>query len=496
MSSTPDDTILAEMVAIIGDKYVLSSAEVMAPYLTDWRGHYHGKARAVIQPASTEDVQKIIQLADRYCIAVVPQGGNTSLCGGATPDGDGGAIVLAMGRMNKIRRLDLFSQTITVEAGCILEDVQRAASDENLIFPLNFGARGTCQIGGNLSTNAGGMNVVRYGNARQLCLGIEVVTATGQVMDLLSPLKKDNTGYNLRDVFIGAEGTLGVITAAVLQLFPEPKSRVTAWAGVDGVNAAIEMLHRAQRASGGNVIAFELMPRSIVDNVREHFPHVVAPLDDVSKFSCLIEMASTAEADAIPQGADAMSRVDSRMALQGIMENLLAKGLEDGLVLDAVIAQNESQRQAIWAIRELTPASEMKAEPAYKSDISVPHEHMAEFYERASVMMRRIVPDIRIFGFGHIGDGNLHFNLAIPPAGHADFVALYPQFDDVLMGLLKEYGGSISAEHGIGQKKRDMLLECKDSVALDLMAALKAAFDPKGIMNPGKVIYSKDSKRK
>ncbi|MCE2517141.1 MAG: FAD-binding oxidoreductase, partial [Alphaproteobacteria bacterium] len=404
MTMTRDD-IIAELIAITGAKYTIADRQEMTPYLTDWRGHYHGAALAVTHPGSTDEVARIIQLADRHAIPVVPQGGNTSLCGGATPDDNGTAIVLSMTRMDRIRHLDLSSQSIVVEAGCILEHIQIAAEAEGLVFPLNFGARGTCRIGGNLSTNAGGLNVVRYGNARQLCLGLEVVTPKGEVMDLLSPLKKDNTGYDLKNLFIGAEGTLGVITAATLQLFPEPKARATAWAGVRDINAAITMLQRAQSDSGGNVIAFELMPRSIVENVREHFPDTIAPLDDMPEFSCLIELASTAAADARP-------RADGTLALQVMMENLLAEGFEDGLVLHATIAQNENQRQAIWAIRDLTPEIEIKAGPAYKSDISIPHEHMAEFYDRAATAIRAIVPDVRLFGFGHMGDGNLHYNLA------------------------------------------------------------------------------------
>lgn len=475
------DPIILELINILGDKYVTHDAEGMMPYLTDWRGHYHGAARAVVKPATTEEVAAIVRLANQHSIPIVPQGGNTSLCGGATPDETGHAIVISLTRMDSIRQLDQTSLTITVDAGCILENIQLAAEREGLIFPLNFGARGTCRIGGNLSTNAGGLNVVRYGNARQLCLGIEVVTAQGDIMDLLSPLKKDNTGYDLKNLFIGAEGTLGIITAATLQLFPEPKARATAWVGIRDIPAAIEMLHKAQSASGGNVIAFELMPKSIVENVREHFPDTITPLEDVPDFSCLIELASTAEDDAKPSA-------DGSLPMQKMMENLLAKGFEDGLVLDATIAQNENQRQALWAIRELTPESEIKAGPAYKSDISIPHEHMAVFYERAAAEIRAIVPDVRVFGFGHLGDGNLHFNLAIPKEGHPDFMGIYPQIDDILLNLLKEYRGAISAEHGIGQKKRDMLQQSKDPTALGLMAAVKQALDPKGIMNPGKVI--------
>lgn len=473
--------LIDQLIAICGDKYVIADTESMTPYLTDWRGHYHGKAQAVVHPASTEDVQKIIRLANEHLIPIVPQGGNTSLCGGATPDDKGKAVVLAMGRMNTIRHLDSLSQTITVDGGCILEHIQQAAKQRGLVFPLDFGSRGSCQIGGALSTNAGGLNVVRYGNARQLCLGLEVVTAQGEVMNLLSALKKDNTGYDLRDVFIGAEGTLGVITGAVLQLFPEIKSHATAWAGVHDINGAIDLLHRAQRASGGGVIAFELMAKTIVDNVCSHYPDAKPPLKPMPEFSCLVEIASTAEGDS---------------GLRTIMENLLNEAMLADVVVDATIAQNEHQRQGLWMLRELTPESEIKAGPAYKSDISIPHEHMNTFYQEAVLEVKKISTDIKIFSFGHIGDGNLHFNLATEENKKEGFPALYPQFDEILLRLLKKYNGSISAEHGIGQKKRDMLTRIKDPAALALMTTLKAALDPKGIMNPNKVIATPNNEAK
>jgi len=466
---------------ICGSKYVITAEEEMAPYLKDWRGHYFGKATAIIRPSSTDEVAAILKLANDHLIPVVPQGGNTSLCGGATPDDTGKAIVISMGRMDKIRSLDHQSQTIVVEAGCILENIQNAAEKEDLLFPLNFGSRGICQIGGNLSTNAGGLNVVRYGNARQLCLGLEVVTPSGEVMDLLTPLKKDNTGYDLKNLFIGSEGTLGMITAATLQLYPQPKAVATAWAGVRDINAAIDLLTRTQMASGGNVVSFELMPKSIIDNVRRYYPEVAEPLDDVPDFSCLIEIATT-------RSADAELSQDGSAPLHEIMTELLGQAMEDGLVNDATIARNENQRQALWAIRELTPESEIKAGAAYKSDISIPLEHMTDFYHRAAKAAEDIVPGVKIFGFGHLGDGNLHYNLSIPDEGHPDFMAQYPKFDEMLKALLIEYNGSISAEHGIGQKKRSMLQEVKDPAALVAMRAIKAALDPNGIMNPGKII--------
>ena len=470
-----------KLADICGARYVITSEDEMASYLKDWRGHYFGKASAIVRPSSTEDVAAILKLANDHLIPVVPQGGNTSLCGGATPDETGQAIVLSMGRMDKIRSLDHQSQTMVVEAGCILENIQNAAEKEGLLFPLNFGSRGICQIGGNLSTNAGGLNVVRYGNARQLCLGLEVITPSGEVMDLLTPLKKDNTGYDLKNLFIGAEGTLGMITAATLQLYPQPKAVATSWAGVRDIDAAIDLLSRTQMASGGNVVSFELMPKSIIDNVRRYYPDVAEPLDHVPQFSCLIEIASTRQ-------TDAELAQDGAAPLDQIMTELLGQAMEDGLVNDATIARNENQRQALWAIRELTPESEIKAGAAYKSDISIPLEHMSAFYHRAAEAAQAIVPGVKVFGFGHLGDGNLHYNLSIPDEGHPDFMAEYPKFDAMLKELLIEYHGSISAEHGIGQKKRAMLQEVKDPAALAAMRAIKSALDPNRIMNPGKII--------
>lgn len=475
------DKILPLLSAITGARHVLTEEADTAPYLTDWRGHYTGRAMAVVRPGNTEEVAAILRLANKESLPVVPQGGNTSLCGGATPDATGRAILISLARMDQIRNLDPYSRTIVVEAGCILENIQKAAEKEGLLFPLNFGSRGTCRIGGNLSTNAGGLNVVRYGNARSLCLGLEVVVADGRVMNLLSPLKKDNTGYDLKNLFIGAEGTLGIITAATLQLFPQPKVVATAFAGLRDIEAAIELLNRCQEASGGTVTAFELMPRSILENVRRHFPDAGFPIADPPPFSALIEITSTAAGDARP--AD-----DGSLPLRRMMETLLATAFDDGLVTDATIAASETQRQMIWSVRELTPESEIKAGPAYKSDISIPIEHMSSFYARAAREAEAIAPGVKVFGFGHLGDGNLHYNLSIPEDGHPDFPSLYPRFDAMLSSLLREYGGSISAEHGIGQKKRAMLHQTKDQTALDLMAAIKAALDPKGIMNPGKIL--------
>ncbi len=476
-----ENPIIKELKAIVGTKNLLLAKADLAPHLTDWRGAYTGKAQALVKPESVEEVSRIIALAHEHGTPVIAQGGNTSLCGAATPDNSGEAIILSLTKMNKIRKLDAKGRTITVEAGCILENIQNAASREDLLFPLDIGARGTCQIGGNLSTNAGGLNVVRYGNARALCLGLEVVVADGRIMNLLSSMKKDNTGYDLKNLFIGAEGTLGVITAAVLKLFPKPNMTSTAFVGLRDIDAGISLLNICQAASGGNVMAFELVPDSIISNVMNFHPEIVAPLEHIPPYSVLIEIASTADSDAVPAP-------DGQLPLDAIMEKMLANALEKGLISDATIAANESQRAALWAIRDLVPESEARAGDTYKSDISIPIEHVPGFYRRAAAAAADIAPGVRVFGFGHIGDGNLHFNLCIPEEGHPDFTALYPQFDVMMLKLIREYGGSISAEHGIGQKKRKMLKDIKDATALDIMQTIKTALDPKGIMTPGKIL--------
>ena len=478
----PDTTtILTALADICGAKSIVTGESETAPYLTDWRKDFTGRAVAVARPGSAEEVSRILALANEHRLPVVPQGGNTGLCGGATPDGSGQSILLSLERMDRIVRIDRGSNTMVVEAGCILEAIQTAAAAEGLFFPLDLGARGTCQIGGNLSTNAGGLNVVRYGNARALCPGLEVVVPDGRVMNLMSPLRKDNTGYDLKDLFIGAEGTLGVITAATLQLFPPPKAVAVAFAGIRDIDAGIALLNDFQAASGGRVATFELLSRAIIDNVREHYPDTTPPLKDIADFSVLVEISSTADADARP-GADGV------LPLDALMESVLADALKEGLVLDAAIAKSESQRAGLWAIRELIPESEARAGPSYKSDISIPLGHMSEFYHRAAAEADKIAPGARVFGFGHLGDGNLHYNFCAPGEGHADFPALYPEFDELLVSLLREYGGSVSAEHGIGQKKRGLLENSKDETALSVMAAIKEALDPNGIMNPGKIL--------
>ena len=463
--------IITALGAIVGDKHLATADADKEKYLTDWRGVYRGEAIAVVKPATTDEVSRILKLAEAENIAIIPQGGNTGLCGGATPDTGARNVILSTENLNKIREIDRESQTITAEAGCVLDTIKTAAEEHGLFFPLNLGARGSCQIGGNLATNAGGLNVVRYGNARALTLGIEAVLMGGATLPLLSKLKKDNMGYDLKHFFIGAEGTLGVITAATLQLFPKPLNLATAFVGLRDIDAGIALLQNCQKASNQSVSAFELIPKTIIDAVTEFYPDTPQFIAELPRFCALIEMTSTAEDD----------------ALENALAQTLADAMAEGLINDATIASNASQRQALWQMRERVPEAEIKAGKAYKSDIALPLKHIAKFYDEAVAMVEAISPEARIFGFGHLGDNNLHFNLCAPRNSTTDFTRFYPEFDAMLMRLMEKYHGTMSAEHGIGQKKRSMLAESK-AEAVPVMRAIKTALDPKNLMNPDKII--------
>ena len=463
--------IITALSAIVGDKHLATADADKEKYLTDWRGVYRGAAIAVVKPATTDSVSRILKLAEAEDIAIIPQGGNTGLCGGATPDTSARNVILSTERLNQIREIDRESQTITAEAGCVLDTIKAAAEEHGLFFPLTMGSRGSCQIGGNLATNAGGLNVVRYGNARALTLGIEAVLMGGATLPLLSKVKKDNMGYDLKNIIIGAEGTLGVITAATFQLFAKPQSIATAFVGLHDINAGIALLQNCQRASNESVTAFELMPKTIIDAVAEFYPDTPQFISEMPRFSALIEMTSTAEND----------------ALETALAQTLADAMAEGLVSDATIAGNAKQRQVLWQMRERVPEAEIKAGEAYKSDIALPLKHMAKFYDEAAAMAEAISPNVRIFGFGHLGDNNLHFNLSEPAESITDFTGFYPEFDAMLMRLMAKYHGTMSAEHGIGQKKRTMLAESK-AEAIPIMRAIKTALDPKNLMNPHKVI--------
>ena len=481
MPKMTTDIIIRDLVAMLGTKAVLHNDHDTAPFLSDWHNRYHGKAHAVALPENTDQVSAVLTYANKHDIVVVPQGGNTGFMGGATPDTTGHTILLSLSRMNKIRQIDEQNMSMTVEAGCILQTIQAKADDAGLYFPLNLAAKGSCTIGGNLGTNAGGLNVVRYGTTRQLTLGLEVVLMGGEVIELLSGLRKDNTGYDLKNLFIGSEGTLGVITAATMRLFPKPVALSTAFAEVRDVSAAVELLHRVQAASGGLVEAFELIPADILHVLFEYFPKIPQPLATIGAMNVLMEIGSTNPASNKVDG-------NGNTPIRQIMEDVLETAFEDGLVIDATIASSDAQRDALWDLRETTPESHKLAGKVARSDVALPQSAIADFYADMVAGIKIIDPKIRICGYGHLGDGNLHFNLIQAAGGDPDFDTKTPKLYDLLYGNIAKYKGSISAEHGIGQLKRDQLAKVKSPAILNTMRSIKSALDPKNLMNPGKVI--------
>ena len=481
MSKMTSDIISKDLIAMLGTKAVLHNDHDTAPFLSDWHSRYHGTAHAVALPENTDQVSAVLAYADKHNIVVVPQGGNTGFMGGATPDNSGNTILLSLRRMNKIRQIDQQNMSMTVEAGCILQTLQDKADDAGLYFPLNLAAKGSCTIGGNLGTNAGGLNVVRYGTTRQLTLGLEVVLMGGEVIELLNGLRKDNTGYDLKNLFIGSEGTLGVITAATLRLFPKPQSRSTAFAEVRDVSAAVELLHRVQAASGGMVEAFELIPADILHVLFEYFPKIPQPLASIGEMNVLMEIASTNPASNQVDG-------NGNTPIRQIMEDVLETAFDDGLIVDATITSSDAQRDALWDVRETAPESHKLAGKVARSDVALPQSAIADFYADMVAGIKAIDPKIRICGYGHLGDGNLHFNLVQAAGGDPDFDAKTPALYDLLYSNIVKYNGSISAEHGIGQLKRDQLAKVKSPAILKTMRSIKSALDPKNLMNPGKVI--------
>lgn len=465
---------LERIKTIVGPKGWTDDAGAMEPHLADWRGLYRGAARMVVKPASTEEVADVVAACAEAGIPIVPQGGNTSLCGGSTPEEGGGEIILSLARMNRVRAVDPDNYTMTVEAGCILESLQQVASEADRYFPLSLAAEGSAMIGGNLSTNAGGTNVLKYGNARELVLGLEVVLPDGRIWNGLRGLRKDNTGYDLKQLFLGAEGTLGIITAAVLKIFPKPTDVRSAFCAVPDVASAVTLLGRARAESGDAVETFELMPRLVVDLVLKHMPDCEDPLAERYEFYVLLELVSTASGES---------------GLSETLEGILEGAFEAGLVLDAAIAQNETQRQEFWKLRENASESQKLEGASIKHDVSVPVSRIAEFYDAAWEKVAAIDPDVRLVGFGHVGDGNLHYNLQVPEGGDGKaFLARWDEFNRAVHDTVVDMGGSISAEHGIGRLKRGELAHYKDDVSLDLMRAIKATLDPSGILNPGKVL--------
>ena len=471
MRDAPD--IIERLTDLLGPNGVIVDEPTMAPYLVDWRALYGGPALAVARPATTEEVSAVVRLCAEAGVSVVPQGGNTGLVGGAAPLAHGRQIVLSLGRMNRIRALDPVDYTMTVEAGCILKDLQDAAVAADRFFPLSLGAEGTCQIGGTIATNAGGMNVLRYGNARDLVLGLEAVLPDGRVWNGLRRLRKDNTGYDLKHLLIGSEGTLAVITAAVLHLFPRPVETATALLAVPKVAAALEVFTHLRADSGDLLSSAELMPRTGIELALANVAGATFPLELTHAFHLLVQLASSR------RGSD----------LSEILEATLAQALEENLVLDGTIAASQGQADALWFLREAIVEGQRLHGVQIKHDVSVPVSRIPVFIERATRAVETALPGTLVVAFGHIGDGNIHFNLSPPPgADDATFLERGAALTRLVHDTAADLDGSISAEHGLGQLKRLEIRRYKPGLEMELMERIKRSFDPADLINPGKVV--------
>lgn len=468
-----NDELKAKFAAIVGEKNALADPSDIAPYLTEWRDRWTGRTSLVLRPATAAEVADILKLATQTKTPIVPQGGHTGLVGGGMPDMTGDAIIVSTSRMNAIRNIDPAGYTMTVEAGCILQSIQLAADEADRFFPLSLGAQGTCQIGGNLSSNAGGTGALAYGVARDLVLGIEVVLPTGEILNDLNALKKDNTGYNLRHLFIGAEGTLGIITCAVLKLFPKPKGKATAFVALNSPEVALEMFQTARELAGQSLTAFELMPRLGIEFTTKHIEGVRDPLHAPYPWYVLLEISSG----------------ESETHAQRLLGELLESQMEAGTILDGAVAASGAQSDNFWKLRESLSESQKPEGGSIKHDISVPVHAVPAFMAEAEKAVLAIEPNARLCAFGHLGDGNLHYNISQPVGVDKQaFLDMSATITPAVHAIALKYGGSISAEHGIGQMKRDELARVKNPVALNLMRRIKEDLDPAGIMNPGKVI--------
>ncbi len=468
-----DTALIERFSAIVGEKNALTAPEDLAAYLIEQRDLYHGRTPLVLRPGSTEEVAAIMKLATETKTPVVPQGGNTGLVGGQQPDESGTAIILSLGRMNRIRNLDTVGNLVTLEAGVILKNLQDAVEKAGRLFPLSLGAEGSCQIGGNLGSNAGGTAVLAYGNMRELCLGLEVVLPTGEILNDLRYVKKDNTGYDLKDLFVGSEGTLGVITAAVLKIFPQPKGKGVAYAGLRNPEDVLRLFQLATEHAGPSLTGFELMPRVGVEFTVRHVDGVRDPLESPHDWYVLIDISSS------------RSEEDARTTL----ETILTEAFENDIIQDAAIGESVAQAQSFWKMREEMSWAQKPEGGSIKHDISVPVDSIPAFIHEANAATLGMIPGARVVCFGHIGDGNLHYNVSQPVGADKEaFLARWHELNHRIHTIVASYGGSISAEHGIGQLKREELAFFKQDVALDLMRRIKSAFDPAGIMNPGKVL--------
>ena len=468
-----DQALHDRLAAIVGANALITDEGAMAPYLQEERGLYHGRAALVVRPSTTEEVAAIVRACAAANIPVIPQGGNTGLCGGAHPQGPATEVLLNLGRMNKIREMDATNFTMTVDAGVILADIQQRAATEDCLFPLSLAAEGSCQIGGNLSTNAGGINVLRYGNARDLVLGLEVVLPDGRIWNGLRALGKDNTGYALRHLFVGAEGTLGIITGAVLKLFPRPKETATALCALRNLESVTHLLNRARAASGDAVTAFELLPRIGIEMCTKHISGTSDPFAEAYPWYVLIEFSS-------PRPGS---------GLRAAFENLLEGAFEDGTIVDAVIAESLEQAKGLWRLRESLPEAQKHEGGSIKHDVSVPVSRVPEFIDRGMALIAKHFPGARCVPFGHVGDGNVHFNVSQPVgADKTAYLAKWGDMNREIHDLVVAMNGSISAEHGVGQLKVDEIIHYKQPIEIELMQRVKMALDPANLMNPGKVV--------
>ena len=465
---------LAEIHGIVGDKGLVLDVADMEGHLVEWRGLWRGKAQAVVKPGTPQEVAAVLKVCHDHRVAVVPQGGNTSLCGGSVPQDHGQEIVLSTVRLNKVRALDPLNYTMTVDAGCVLESLHQAALEADRFFPLSLAAQGTCQIGGNLSTNAGGVNVLRYGNTRDLVLGLEVALPTGELWEGLRGLRKDNTGYDLKHLFIGAEGTLGIITGAVLKLFPRPRHRATAFLAVPDPETAIALLAEARAHTADSVSSFELIPRLALDFVLGAIEGAADPLETRYDHYVLMEVVSTATGE-----SDILDRTEA----------FLGEMIERDMVLDGTLAQSDAQADALWKLRESISEAQKAFGASIKHDISVPVSRMPDFLRLAGQRVLQEIPGTRICAFGHAGDGNVHFNLSRPEDWQDEpFLAAWERMARVVHDTVAEFNGSISAEHGLGRLKRDEVLRYKSETEMTMMRGVKKLLDPHNIMNPGKVL--------
>ena len=471
----PAGSLLSAIEAIVGPRGLLTDASDTAPYAEDWRRLYQGRTSAVIRPGSTEELAAVVALCSQTGTPIVPQGGNTSMVGGAVPNEDGSELVLSTSRLNRIRDLDATDMTLTIEAGVTLKAAQAAAAEQGCLLPLSISSEGTAQIGGILAVNAGGNNTVRYGNARDLVLGLEVVLPDGTIWNGLRRLRKDNTGYCLRQLFVGSEGTLGIITAAVLKLVPQPKEVAVALCGLDSPEAALALFSRFQTHDAASISAFELMSGLGMSFVLRHIPNAVMPLGGEAAYYVLVELAS-------PRPA---------AGLRGMLEQILEQALNDEIVRDAAIAESDAQRLAIWRLREEHSEAQKREGASIKNDVSVPVSKVPAFIRQATAGCRALMPDVRVVPFGHMGDGNIHFNLEQPVGSDAAwFLSQDHAIMDAVNAVVREFDGSFSAEHGVGKLKPYMMPDWRGGAELAVMQRIKAAMDPQGIMNPGKVLPS------